>query len=343
MEKLSYYSPMLSKKPYRSATELIEKMENKGITFKSTSKEEAANYLVEKNNFLRLYAYRKNFQKAQLGEKAGQYVNLDFDHLKALSILDLQLRKQIFGMCIDIEHCLKLFILKDIETKDPEDSYAIVSAFLKSNKHTAKEILRKNSQKNSYISDLLKKYISNQADENVFCIEESGVCYYMDMPIWVLLESITFGSLIQFYEFYCQYYEKSKSEYFVKPKLLSSIKSIRNACAHNNCILHNLSESQCNPHSFVQTFVIRKKGVKTTMAHSRLTCRTLHEFASVIYLANKPLGASTFLPSDILRHDIKEIQAILINFESKYLNLFQKNDLILSSFRFLKKIVDMEE
>lgn len=69
---------MLEKKPYCSATELVEKMESKGITFQIISKSDAEKYLVEKNNFLRLYAYRKNFQKARLGEKKGKYVNLDF-------------------------------------------------------------------------------------------------------------------------------------------------------------------------------------------------------------------------------------------------------------------------
>ena len=121
---------MLEKKPYCSATELVDKMESKGITFQIIQKNDAAKYLIEKNNFLRLYSYRKNFQKAQLGEKKGKYVNLDFFHLKALAILDLQLRKQIFGICVDIEHCLKLSLLKDFETRKPEDAYAIVTAFL---------------------------------------------------------------------------------------------------------------------------------------------------------------------------------------------------------------------
>ena len=153
---------MLEKKPYCSATELVEKMESKGITFQIISKSDAEKYLVEKNNFLRLYAYRKNFQKARLGEKKGKYVNLDFFHLKALAILDLQLRKQIFGICVDIEHCLKLSLLKDFETREPEDAYAIVTIFLKSNSYTANDILQKGIQRNGYISDLLEKYITER-------------------------------------------------------------------------------------------------------------------------------------------------------------------------------------
>lgn len=336
---------MLEKKPYCSATELVDKMESKGITFQKISKNDAAKYLIEKNNFLRLYAYRKNFQKAELGEKKGKYINLDFFHLKALAILDLQLRKQIFGICIDIEHCLKLSLLKDFETRKPEDAYAIVTNFFKNNYYTANDILQKSIQRNGYISDLLKKYISECDQLNN---EDDDVCYYtflqnntkkqycIDMPIWVLLESITFGGLIRFYEFYYEYYEEDTP---ISIKLLNSIKSIRNACAHNNCILHDLSGNKCHPLSFVWTFV-SKKGCTKSMIQSRLKCRTLHEFACVLYLANKRYGNSTFLPKDILHHDLKEIQGVLVQFEHKYLCMFQKNDIILSSFQFLKKIVD---
>ena len=101
---------MLEKKPYCSATELVDKMESKGITFQIIQKNDAAKYLIEKNNFLRLYSYRKNFQKAQLGEKKGKYVNLDFFHLKALAILDLQLRKQISHFCFAFCICNSKFI-----------------------------------------------------------------------------------------------------------------------------------------------------------------------------------------------------------------------------------------
>ncbi len=345
LETLLYHSPMLEKKPYCSATELVDKMESKGITFQKISKNDAAKYLIEKNNFLRLYAYRKNFQKAELGEKKGKYINLDFFHLKALAILDLQLRKQIFGICIDIEHCLKLSLLKDFETRKPEDAYAIVTSFFKNNYYTANDILQKSIQRNGYISDLLKKYISECDQLNN---EDDDVCYYtflqnntkkqycIDMPIWVLLESITFGGLIRFYEFYYECYEEDTP---ISIKLLNSIKSIRNACAHNNCILHDLSGNKCHPLSFVRTFV-SKKGCTKSMIQSRLKCRTLHEFACVLYLANKRYGNSTFLPKDILHHDLKEIQGVLVQFEHKYLCMFQKNDIILSSFQFLKKIVD---
>lgn len=342
MDKLIYYSPMLEKKPYRSANELVDIMESKGITFQTISKIDAAKYLTEKNNFLRIYAYRKNFQKAQIGEKKGKYVNLDFYHLKALAILDLQLRKQIFGICIDIEHYLKLLLLEDFETRDHEGAYAIVTAFLNDNPQTADEIIQKCVQHKGYICDLLSKYISECESEsdNTYCqvSTQNGETklHCIDMPIWVLLESITFGGLIRFYRFYYEYYEEEEP---IQYNILNSVKSIRNACAHNNCLLHNMSDNRCYPISIVRTFVINK-GCTKAMANSRLACRTLHEYACVLYLANKHVGSSSLIPSDVLKHDLKEIHDVLSHFEGKYLHLFNKNDVVLSSFKFLKKIVD---
>ena len=49
-------------KPKQTAPQLIAKMKSKGITFKYTTEEKAAEYLTDKNNYLRTAAYRKNFQ-----------------------------------------------------------------------------------------------------------------------------------------------------------------------------------------------------------------------------------------------------------------------------------------
>ena len=80
----------------------------KGITFNYVSEENAIEFLKRKNNYYRLAAYRKNYDKRLNGENKGTYINLDFAYLVDLSIIDMHLRNMIIQMCLDIEHDLKV-------------------------------------------------------------------------------------------------------------------------------------------------------------------------------------------------------------------------------------------
>ena len=96
-------------KPKLTAEELIAKMKkDKGITFNYVSEENAIEFLKRKNNYYRLAAYRKNYDKRLNGENKGTYINLDFAYLVDLSIIDMHLRNMIIQMCLDIEHDLKV-------------------------------------------------------------------------------------------------------------------------------------------------------------------------------------------------------------------------------------------
>lgn len=106
---------MSKAKPKMNSKQLVEKMIDKGITISPYSKESVEEYLLSSNNFLRLCSYRKLFPKHKCGKNAGKYINLSFDQLKALAILDMKLRKYILSMCIDIEHGLKVKLLRDFE------------------------------------------------------------------------------------------------------------------------------------------------------------------------------------------------------------------------------------
>lgn len=124
---------MLNKiaKPKQSAQQLIDMMKNtKGITFKYMSEIDAEKYLININNYLRTAAYRKNYQKHSKGVNKGKYINLDFAYLKELSTLDMHFRFLVSKMCSDIEHDVKVQILKDIESNTSTDGYDLVNTLL---------------------------------------------------------------------------------------------------------------------------------------------------------------------------------------------------------------------
>ena len=68
-------------KPKQTAPQLITKMKSKGITFKYITEEKAAEYLTDKNNYLRTAAYRKNYQKYNNGLNIGNDLRLTSFHL----------------------------------------------------------------------------------------------------------------------------------------------------------------------------------------------------------------------------------------------------------------------
>ena len=143
-----------SNKPKQTAKQLIQKMkEDKGIQFKYISAEDAESYLDNHNNYLRTTSYRKNYPKHTKGIHRGKYIGLDFSYLKELSIIDMHFRFLLFKMCSDLEHSLKVQMLKDIEYDNSTDGYDIVVSFL---------------SQHSYIINKLEKTINSPFTKDLF-------------------------------------------------------------------------------------------------------------------------------------------------------------------------------
>ena len=61
--------------------------------------------------------------------------------------------------------------------------------------------------------------------------------YDGEYPIWVFVEIVPFGRLIKFYRFIA---EKLKDKKMINESyMLMDVRELRNACAHNNCIIHD--------------------------------------------------------------------------------------------------------
>lgn len=56
-----------------SIDELIEHMKKKGITFNEVSESDAKDFLQKNNYYMKLAAYRSNYEKCPTGKRVGQY------------------------------------------------------------------------------------------------------------------------------------------------------------------------------------------------------------------------------------------------------------------------------
>lgn len=112
-------------KNWLSLDEQIAQLKVKGVQFSIMDENAARDYLFRQNNYFRIAAYRRNFQRHPGGPKMGQYVRLEFAYLVDLAGIDRVLRDLILGMALDIEHLAKMEILQLVEI-NVEDGYSLV-------------------------------------------------------------------------------------------------------------------------------------------------------------------------------------------------------------------------
>lgn len=318
----------IEEKPVLSSAQLIQKMKDeKGITFCIVSEKEAEEYLFNINNFLRTASYRKNYQKYQKGSNEGKYINLDFAYLKELSTIDMHFRMEIIHLCIDIEHDLKVKILQEVE-KSNIDGYSVVREFLAKNEGIVKKIAANCSS--PFTCNLIQKYFTIEEEiEPIKNKKVNIISKYDDCPIWVFLELITFGDLIYFYTFFC---EQMEIRPIISKSLLHLVKNLRNGCAHNNCILANLSAETSKTPPEISRAV---SGIKIAKDQRRkkLTCRPVLEFVTLLYVYDK------LVSKKVKQKGFEKLYKLFTNRMLRNKEYFKDNELIKSTYDFSMKIL----
>lgn len=202
--------------------EQIQNLKSKGITFDIVNEETAECVLSYSTYLFKIKSYARNFDASN-----GRYLGLDFAHLFELSKIDMYFRRALFNILIDVEHCLKTNLLKDFSTLDKVTAKMLTADFLKSKLGKKTKNFLERPIKDRSVSKLLIE--SNSPPEQ--------------MPFWVLVEIMQLGNLLELYEYF--YQKRFKNFYKLNDivlisNALFSLKCLRNAVAHNNCILTNI-------------------------------------------------------------------------------------------------------
>ena len=298
-------------------------MESKGIQFNIEDKEFAAEYLKSNTYYFKLKAYEKLYNKYRSGENEGKYINLEFAYLRDLATIDSLLRKRILSMAIDIEHYLKVKLLNDFNDS-PEDGYEIIKElFTRNEEHYKNEIETKLHGRTC--SDLVEKYKDGFA-------------------IWNFVEITSFKD---FSELYALFYarnciqfckdkkrEKFKGEYYY---FINPVRLLRNAAAHNNCLLIGLNKSPDDNFNFehkVSKF-LSGKGIKNTSLNKQLSKPVVHDFCVMLYLY------SLVAPKTAQEHTYGELKELFEGRIIKNRVYYKNNSLISSAYEFMLKVVNI--
>lgn len=295
-----------------SIEEQIQHMKTKGITFNEITEDEARTFLAKHSYYMKVAAYRENYSKCQEGRRQGQYIGLDFAHLKELSTIDMHLRYLIMKMCLDIEHAIKVRLVHLVTENPGEDGYQLVKDFLCANEKVRKQV---ESHKSSYYChDLIEKYEP-------------------DFPIWVFVEVISFGTLLHL----CHFYRNRYGVKIVDHKLMNTVRDLRNAAAHSNCLINNLSrrlDGTKQVASEVVQWLKAIEGISKSSRTNNMKSAFTHDIVVLLYVYDKLMNPvpkqkryeelSDFLHGRVVRH--KEY--------------FASNTKICGTYEFLRKIVD---
>lgn len=299
-------------KPLLQTDELISNMEKRGIKFDLEGKEDAAHFLQNSNYYMKLASYRANYKKYPEGEKKGQYISLDFAYLKELSKIDMRLRYLILHMTLDIEHSLKVQLLNAVENNPYEDGYQIVKYLLNDDQNG--RILRtiRSHKASAYCKDLIGKY-------------------FPDFPIWVFVELISFGDLAHLCNVYKQVYGAEIGDRI----MLNSVKDLRNACAHSNCLINVLAPGNNRPHFSVVNRVKHVQGIGENARDKKLRNKFVYDFICLLYAYDEIV-----ISQPTKRECRRQLDALIQDRMLRHKDWFTDNNLITSTYEFIEKVVD---
>ena len=304
-------------KPKLSLDGQIEHLKEKGVLFNIMDEAEARDYLGQHNNYFKLTAYRKNYDKHPAGENKDKYINLEFAYLVDIAVIDMQLRYRIVHMALDLEHHTKLQLLRKMDDYN-EDGYQVVQDYIDSLDEKQRKIFDSEINRNKgniYCGDIIAKY------EGAF-------------PVWAFIEIVPFGRLVAFYGFCAdRFSDKSMKDTFYR---LLTCKEIRNASAHSNCILNNLKAKTAahSTNAAVTLELMKIKGMNTNFRKNRMSNARIQQVVTLLY-THKDMVES----EGIKRSESEDLKKIMERVDKNY-DFYNTNPMIKGTFDFLKLVVD---
>ena len=241
---------------------------------------------------------------------------MDFAYLQELAIIDMHLRHFLLKTTTDIEHIIKVHFMSDFLNSE-SDGYEVVEQFMSEYPDIKNKILQKKNS--SYCNDLINK------------LEHEGYA------LWNIIELLSFGDFINLYQFFYRQYPNALSGInYIYP--MRNIKNLRNASAHNNCLLDQINKE-------LDRGIRQNKKIVTYVTHipdmsksTRISCMkkaAVYDFVTLIYVIDTAIE-----PGGIRNHIISDLKHLVNERMPRHKEYFIKNNSLVMVYEFLKQIVD---
>lgn len=145
------------------------------------------------------------------------------------------------------------------------------------------------------------------------------------------MELISFGDMVKLYEYYTERYPGRLRDC----ELLYSIRDLRNASAHSNCLINKLQKGNNKPSVKIIKFISNIDGIGASMRTNKLSNKFLYDFISLLYVYNEFVSANV-----VKEKRFEQIQKFIDERMIKHKEYFAKNECIKTAYSFVKKVVD---
>ena len=159
---------------------------------------------------------------------------------------------------------------------------------------------------------------------------ENQITSYDDCPAWVLVEMLTFGDFIKFYEFYYN----SRNFPKLSSPIINLVKSLRNGAAHNNCILADLDHGTSRAPAEISQIISQISTINSNQRRKKLSCRPMLEFTCLLYVYK------IVVTDKVKHHRIKELKDLFFKRMPEKKGFFVNNELIKSNYDFACKVIN---
>lgn len=272
-------------------------LRGKGVAFERMGEAGAMRYLSRESYLFATYAYRTLFPRRVGGAHDGEYANLDFCDLVDLERLDRELRAALLPLALDAEHLAKARVLDEVARRPDEDGHSIVRDYMASlspSEHSRRAAEISRLQRDEYSGDLQRHYAA-------------------EMPIWVLLELSSFGTVADVYRYCARRWDDAAmlDEHY----MLKKTRDVRNACAHSAAIINGLGTNGhvARPAPSELTIALREAGFSKRSRSSRMRNPRLQQIATLLLLHRRMAGGTALAgeASAALRSLADDIRSVL--------------------------------
>lgn len=281
-----------------------------GLTFNLMDEERAKTFVAKQNYFFRLEQYLGICTNQTRG---GKYVGLDFGHLVEMSTIDMYLRKILFKMTIDLEHYLKVKLVGDCQDNPADDGYEVVAAFLAKNPKVRSSI-QSGFKLIGYYNKTFFRYTKSPA-------------------VWNFVEMVDFNDFSSFYSFYYEFFRTDGGW----TKQFEAVRKLRNAAAHNSCILCSFKPVQGFVGDVETTFelISGNIGVSSGTISTMMKVPFLNDFAVLLSVYTKMATHPA-----VLENTFKEVKEFFEGRMVRHKDYFDGFTEVKNAYNFAKSVVE---